>query len=466
MEFTAWKSKSAEIYDGFSLDDLEVADKSTISSTTLGQDMSVGIPVAQFYPMSTDQGGTLAETEFTAWKSPGQSAEARRSDASMYEGFPGGEMVVTDGPDLGEYVSVGRDSMVDQPDEHDGDFGFAPDIEPGPMARSVLPAEPDYRAQATSPTEAGFQARAEAFKLLGVANEALSAAQAAMYDAEYAAAAAAKALETARTTAAKPFTASTTEDDVRQLFTDVDAADKVGAAARKRAARSAELAAAAAASSPFSGIEYALPLSRELREKLPAFAGAHLWGAPDQGLKEVAELHRRAVAAAVQTQEHAEAAAQQLTNAQASSSKIPDVMPGLVKRTRLAPGARIIRGPDWLYAHDQDGGAGGLGTVANGLAPGTGLIKVRWDCNPTQELVYLCGRNEQCAIQLFDENPEGTPGLNDFLAEEGLTKSAPLVYTDAALIERLGEKGAAEAKKRIQRAKQFQVLLCCSAWTP
>ena len=45
-------------------------------------------------------------------------------------------------------------------------------------------------------------------------------------------------------------------------------------------------------------------------------------------------------------------------------------------------GARVARGKHWFYG-DQDGGAGGKGTVLSYTGRGTYYVKVKWDRGST-----------------------------------------------------------------------------------
>ena len=75
---------------------------------------------------------------------------------------------------------------------------------------------------------------------------------------------------------------------------------------------------------------------------------------------------------------------------------------------------RVVRGPDWRWG-DQDGGVGGVGTVAevtggevssgDSTVAGKAVV-VQWDtgnrCN------YRCGLEGKYDLKVFDSAPTGT----------------------------------------------------------
>lgn len=73
----------------------------------------------------------------------------------------------------------------------------------------------------------------------------------------------------------------------------------------------------------------------------------------------------------------------------------------------VEPGLRVVRGPDWKWG-DQDGGEGGLGTVADVADKKEipeGAVIVLWDtgdrCN------YRCGFEGKYDLRVYDNAPTG-----------------------------------------------------------
>ena len=68
-------------------------------------------------------------------------------------------------------------------------------------------------------------------------------------------------------------------------------------------------------------------------------------------------------------------------------------------------GLRVVRGPDWRWG-DQDGGEGGLGTVAEleGEAVG-GRAMILWDNGYRSG--YKCGAEGKYELTVYDSAPTG-----------------------------------------------------------
>ena len=73
----------------------------------------------------------------------------------------------------------------------------------------------------------------------------------------------------------------------------------------------------------------------------------------------------------------------------------------------VEPGLRVVRGPDWKWG-DQDGGEGGLGTVAdiaNKQDVTEGAVIVLWDTGDNYN--YRCGLGGKYDLRVYDNAPTG-----------------------------------------------------------
>ena len=62
-------------------------------------------------------------------------------------------------------------------------------------------------------------------------------------------------------------------------------------------------------------------------------------------------------------------------------------------------GVRVVRGPDWEWG-EQDGGAGGAGTVVGGAGEPHGTVRVVWDTGQAQN--YRAGHGGKHDLRLLD----------------------------------------------------------------